>query len=116
MKNKEEDPLERILGDSNVREFQDPVDKAAYIVQNYVPSEKLTKETIQRFFHVDHHVLQKRVWSLLLGYTKHNKHKPRYLSPKYEGELTNFIKQRWIDKRSMSKEEVLQKVMKNLEI
>ena len=93
-KNKKPDhkkELHDICTTGEIRLISDKTDKAVYILCHDIGEKKIPKETICEYFEITRNTLQKRLWSTLLGHTKHSVKEPRYLSPKHERELADQL-------------------------
>src|SRR5579872_3994292 len=83
--------LDKITASSEIRTIPDRIDKAVKIMFDYCGDEKIKKSDLEKYFNIDNKTLQRRVWSTLLGYTDHDKSKPRYLAPVWEEHLSENI-------------------------
>jgi hypothetical protein len=103
--------IQRLCGTVELREIDEKLNKAVYLDRNYAGEEELSKTQICKFFQISRNQLRMRSWSILCGHIAHDDRKPHYLSPRYEAELCEIIAQAEISHRSMTKDEVLDRVV-----
>jgi len=85
---------------------QDDLSKAVYILQNCLEAERLTKDDLCNYFGIQRVNLMRRLWSELLGFSACDIGKTKYLSPKYEQELSEFIAEKTRNHSSPSRGKV----------
>ena len=80
-----------LLANADIRAIPDNVGRAAFILQNYCGELEFSLTNLCSFFNISRPALKARMASLCLGYTVHNKSKPRYLAPIHEETLAEFL-------------------------
>lgn len=80
-----------LVASAEIRDIVDDVGKAAYILQNYIGELQSSLTELCSYFNISRPALKARMKSLCLGYTKHDKAKPRYLAPIHEQRLAAIL-------------------------
>ena len=88
---KQHSELKLIVAEGELRQYQDPYDKAVHIILNYVGDVKLTQRGICQYFDLDRKRLKRRVWQHLIGFNHEVTTKQPYLAPKHEADLAGII-------------------------
>jgi hypothetical protein len=83
--------LDALMATAEIRSIPDKINKAVKILFDYCGELDIKKYHLEQYFEINNKTLQRRVWSMFLGYNEHTKDKPRYLAPVWEEYLADLM-------------------------